>query len=328
MSFLKKLFALDRGLLFILAASTLTVLLFSCKTQSNEEHAGEVNSDLAFAKAETKNDASSEKNVQQRNISQEWKDYWYAGKAEITSYKLEQARYGEMREGTAALIFVTEDFLPEVQVKADNPSKSNIPVIKLNTTKNFATGIYPYSLMTSAFYPVQEEAHAVKISHSMQEWCGQMYVQLNNRDSFEVMSHSYFEGRADQDFTLPKAILENELWTQLRINPKELPIGTLQIIPDFGYTMMKHKELKAYPAEATLIKNAYHLTYNSLNRTFIIYFSENFPHTIEGWEETYPDTRTGEKLTTKAIKIKTIKSAYWGKNSNVDAVLRTELGLN
>ena len=36
--------------------------------------------------------------------------YWYKGKAEITSYKLQQARYGEMYEGTAVTIFVTEDF--------------------------------------------------------------------------------------------------------------------------------------------------------------------------------------------------------------------------
>ena len=30
------------------------------------------------------------------NLSQEFSDYWFAGAAELTSYKLEQARYGEV----------------------------------------------------------------------------------------------------------------------------------------------------------------------------------------------------------------------------------------
>ncbi|MDP7238046.1 MAG: hypothetical protein QGI34_15090, partial [Candidatus Latescibacteria bacterium] len=37
-------------------------------------------------------------------------DYWYQGKAEITSYTLKQARYGEIHDGHVVLIFVTEDF--------------------------------------------------------------------------------------------------------------------------------------------------------------------------------------------------------------------------
>lgn len=59
-----------------------------------------------------------------RVLSDEYKDYWFNGQAEITSYTLEQERYGEMRTGTAVLIFVTEDFLPDAQVKANkNPTQ-------------------------------------------------------------------------------------------------------------------------------------------------------------------------------------------------------------
>ena len=50
-----------------------------------------------------------------RNLSQEFKKYWFSGKAEITSYQLSQLRYGELREGTAVTIFVTEDFLQKEQ---------------------------------------------------------------------------------------------------------------------------------------------------------------------------------------------------------------------
>ena len=42
------------------------------------------------------------------DLSQDFKDYWYDGSAEISSYQLYQERYGEMREGTAVMIFVTE----------------------------------------------------------------------------------------------------------------------------------------------------------------------------------------------------------------------------
>lgn len=319
MSFSKKLFALDRALFFIIAAIAIVTMIFSCKTEQKK--------DYAFAKAETPSQSTTITKNKQRAISKEWKDYWYAGKAEITSYKLQQARYGELREGTAALIFVTEDFLPKVQVKADRQNVSNIAILKLNTTKNFTTGIYPYSLMTSTFYPVQEEAHALKVTHSMQEWCGQMYVQINNRENFEVRSHSYFEGFADQEFTVPKAILENELWSQLRVNPKELPIGDFEAIPDVGYLKMKHKEIKAYKVKATRTASNYTLEYPTLDRSLTIDFSETFPHHILSWSESYIDGRSGQQMTTSATKIKTLKSAYWGKNSNEDSVLRKELGL-
>ncbi|GAL73363.1 hypothetical protein [Jejuia pallidilutea] len=121
-------------------------------------------------------------------LSQQFKDYWYAGTAEISSYELNQARYGENREGTAVLIYVTEDFLPEIQVKANNQNTTNIPILKLNATKNFNTGIYPYSIMQSTFYPVANNQHALKVSSSMQEWCGQMYAQLNNKEKFNIAS--------------------------------------------------------------------------------------------------------------------------------------------
>jgi hypothetical protein len=127
-------------------------------------------------------------------LSQEFKSYWYAGNAELTSYKLVQARYGELREGHATLIYVTEEFLPKIQVKADYPNATNVPVLKLNAVKKFNTGIYPYSIMQSTFYPVANNQHAIKVSSSMQEWCGHVYTQLNNKSQFEVVSHSYFQG--------------------------------------------------------------------------------------------------------------------------------------
>lgn len=262
-------------------------------------------------------------------LTKEFKDYWYAGNAEITSFKLEQARYGEMRDGTAVLVYVTEDFLPQEQVKADNYSKTNIPVLKLNATKNFNTGIYPYSIMQSTFFPVANNQHLIKASVSIQEWCGHVYTQLNNRKGFEVMSHSYFQSEADQIISLEKTWTENEIWTKLRIDPNSLPIGEIRIIPSLEYTRLSHKTIKAYKATASLENGNYTISYPELNRTLTINFNSNFPYDILGWEETSKSGygASAKTLTTKATKLESIKSAYWGRNSNSDEGLRTVLKL-
>lgn len=258
-------------------------------------------------------------------LSQEFKDYWYAGTAEISSYKLNQARYGENRKGTAVLIYVTEGFLPEIQVKADNQNLSNIPVLKLNATKNFNTGIYPYSIMQSTFYPVANNQHALKVSSSIQEWCGHVYEQLNNKGKFNITSHSYFQGEADKSFKLDKTVLENELWTQLRINPKSLPVGNLNIIPSLEFLRMKHKEIKPYNSNAIVTDSTYTLAYDGLDRTLVIDFNPEFPYDILGWKETF---KSGAKIMeTTASKLKTITSPYWQKNSNADELLRDTLQL-
>ena len=265
-----------------------------------------------------------------QQLSEAFKNYWYSGEAEITSYKLVQARYGEIRDGHAVLIFVTEDFLPNEQVKANQQNTDNISVLKLNATKKFNTGIYPYSVMQSTFYPVSNNQHALKVSSSIQEWCGQVYTQLNNRNNFEVDSHSYFQDEADTSFNLEKAILENELWTQLRLDPKQLPTGDLQIIPSLEYLRFGHIDLMAYKASAMLTNSSYTISYPKLDRTLIINFNPEFPYEISSWEETFKSGfgTNAKHLTTKATKLATIKSPYWSKNQNKDIGLRETLQLN
>lgn len=294
-------------------------LFISCKKEKEENVAHKWKTEFKVGK-----------NFEKQQLPETFKSYWYAGEAEISSYKLEQARYGELREGTAVLVFVTEDFLPEIQVKADVRSDSTIPVLKLNATKNFNTGIYPYSIMQSTFYPVKNNQHALKVSSSIQEWCGQVYSQINNRNQFEVMSHSYFEGEADESFKLEKSILENELWTQLRIDPKSLPVGSLNIIPSLEFIRLKHIKTKAYQAEAELNEGQYTINYPKLHRKLVINFNPHFPHDILSWEESFKSGfgDDAQLLTTKAKKLKTIKSAYWKQNSSKYEKLRDTLFLN
>ena len=311
-------------LLFAFLILSAPFLIISCELKASSE----VNTVI---------DAESMKNntedLRPTPLSPEFKEYWYSGEAEITSYKLEQARYGELREGKAVLIFVTEPFLADKQVKANRSNPENIPVLKLNSTKKYLTGIYPYSIMSSSFYPVQDNQHAIKISSSIQEWCGHVYSQLNNREVFEYEAHSYFEGEADQKFNMEKNILENELWNKLRINPNGLPRGEIEIIPSLEYIRVSHQRIKPYKAIASITEkdgiSSYSLTYPELDRTLTINFSTAFPYTIESWTDEFKSGygANAKIMTSKATKINSLKASYWQQNANKDIFLREQLGL-
>ena len=130
--------------------------------------------------------------------------YWEQGKAELTRYALKQARYGEIREGNALMVFVTEPFLVEKQVKSEMGSGAKATqVLKLNAIRKFNTGIYDYSIMSSIFKPIDERKHpqALKVSTSSQEWCGHTFMQINLRGKeYAVTANSYFEAEGDQKF--------------------------------------------------------------------------------------------------------------------------------
>ena len=300
------------------------LFIVSCRQgKENTENTSLVANDMEVFPKKTSN----------KPLSPAFKEYWYAGKAEITSYSLEQARYGEIRNGKAVLIYVTEPFLADKQVKADESHPGNVSVLKLNSTKKFLTGIYPYAIMNSSFYPVSDQQHAIKLSTSVQEWCGQVFTQLNNKEQFEINSFSYFESEGDRSFKLDKTHLENEIWNKIRINPNNLPVGDILMIPSLEYTRLAHKDLKAYAAEAKLDTkdeiSTYTLTYPVLKRTLSISFSSSFPYEIDNWTESFPSGSgaNSQMLTTRANKIKTLKRAYWKENSNSDVVLRDSLGL-
>lgn len=272
-----------------------------------------------------------------------FKAYWYSGKAELTRYRLQQARYGEIHPGEAVLIFVTEDFLPDKQVKheiGERPAKA-LSVLKLNFTRHFFTGIYPYSMMTSVFTPVEvSKTGSLKVASSAQEWCGQTYMQLNQRGGkFKGVFHSYFQAEADREFELESAWLEDELWAQIRLNPASLPVGQIRIIPGTQYLRLSHHPIRVENAQATLgdsldpalspdsIK-VYRLQYRDLPRILKISFEAPFPYRILAWEEKILDGfKDPQWLTTRAVRSHSLVTDYWMKNSAADSTYRKMLGM-
>ena len=274
--------------------------------------------------------------------NQSFGNYWYQGKAELTKYELEQARYGEIHRGEAVLIFVTENFLNDRQVKHEfGTSQNTTTVLKLNAYRHFFTGIYPYSLLTSTFAPVSHLlTPALKVSASTQEWCGHAYTQLNLRDSgYLVRGHSYFQREGDQEFNLESTLLEDQVWTQIRMNPAALKTGELLIVPALQHLRMVHKPVKGYAAEATLslaeradlsekVLHQYQLKYREIDRVLTIVFEAEFPYQILGWTEKMEHGAGSNKaLITRANIDKSMISPYWQQNSVADSTARKALGL-
>ncbi len=285
------------------------------------------------------NPKDSDMNSSPKSIAQmaDFNSYWYANTAEISRYKLEQARYGEMHDGDVVLVFVTEDLGDESHVKNDRQLGGNsVPILKLNYVKHFTTGIYDYSMMSSIFTPVDQEeiANSLRVTTSAQEWCGHAYMSLDLRgEEYEIESHSYFEGEADKSYKVKKVMLEDEIFNLIRIKPNSLPIGEFEMIPSTMYCRLMHVEPAPYSVKASS-KNegdgtTYTIRYPELDRTFSIHYRNEFPYKIQGWEETYiSGFGSGKKeLTTKATLTHTRISPYWTENAVEDIKLRKELGL-
>jgi hypothetical protein len=269
-------------------------------------------------------------------------DYWYQGEAEVTSYELEQARYGEVHPGEAVMIFVTEDFSRSKQVKLDDPGAAGddaVKVLKLNAIRKFYTGVYPYSMMTSVFTPVAPTGslpRTLKVTTSSQEWCGHTFTQKNRTgDGWRVALFSYFESEGDRTVELPGAIPEDELWTLVRLAPEELPTGEVSLIPGTVFQRLRHLSWEVHRATARLEPAeeeglmVYTVDYRDLDRELTILFRRDFPHEIEGFEERTPSGfgRGAETLTTRARKKARILLDYWRHNGVDDGHYREQLGL-
>ncbi len=266
--------------------------------------------------------------------TQEFSSYWYQGKAEIARFDLKQARYGELRNGHAVLVFVTEDFLVKEQVKYDGDGNADrTSVLKTNLLERYSTGIYDYAQMTSVFSPV-DGTPALKANTSVQDWCGQVFSQVNRRGkSYTGTLFSYFQSEGDHEFAVGDAWLEDALFNQVRLDPARLPTGAVRMLPSLRFLRLMHKPTEAVEAQATLVSDGTISTYTvqmpALQRTLSIRFTTAFPHALEGWSETRPDGRgaNAQVLTTEAVRTHRVMEPYWEQNANSDDPLRDRLGL-
>lgn len=275
----------------------------------------------------------------------DFQSYWYQGLAEMNRYKLQQSRYGEIHEGEAVLIFVTEDFLPEKQIKYEfGPSENAQRGFKLNAYRRFYTGLYPYTMLTSTFRPASDATQPPwKIAATSQEWCGMTYTQYNLKgDGYDALLHSYFQAEGDQKFRVEGTLLEDDIWLKVRQDPSSLPTGEVKMVPGAHYLRLMHKNTRAYPGNASISEprdtswsdapvRTWTLHYPELQRTWKVHFEDSFPHTIVAWEETYPSLFSPnggpQMLTTTGTLTHATFTDYWNQHSLQHAPMRQKLGL-
>lgn len=270
---------------------------------------------------------------------EKFSDYWYSGEGELSTYSMEQIRYGEKRQGQVVMVYVSENFLPEQQVKREYGEKKGITVLKLNKINRFVTGIYDYSIMTSVFTPIKfrEYPATLKVTNSSQDWCGQSFSQYNLRNrTLEYQQNSYFQSEGDLQKEIDATYTEDDVWTRIRIEPQMLPLGKIEMVPSMEYLRLKHKEFKSYEAIATLVLQVnaneeefylYTLKYPELDRELKIKCQAKFPFKILGWEEKWMASKPSDTEITKAQIKKTIQSPYWKLNGLENMNYRDSLQL-
>jgi hypothetical protein len=278
--------------------------------------------------------------------SQFWA-YWSDGKAELDYYTGTQLRYGETRKCSTVLIYVTEQFNAEKQVKADNADSKNAAqtsVLKLNHIKRFQTGIYAYSVMSSVFTPLvastvqstrYEAGAPLKMTFTSQEWCGMTFQQLNRQadKSMKSRSQSYFETEGDHDESLPAnetTLFANDLFIAVRELVKPLQTGAATLYPTLERARLSHKPLAA--EQATISKKqvdarvqgkpvaAVEWTIATQSASWMFTVETQYPRRIVAF------TYTENGKTVEHAELRTTKRLpYWQLNKLADEHYWTEL---
>ena len=263
--------------------------------------------------------------------------HWGDGKAELSGYAVKTSRYGAPREGRVVLIYVTEPMDRRNWIKddaGDVPREERVNVIKLNHVLKFQTGIYPYSVMTSVFAPVDgkpgERFAPAKIAMSAQEWCGHVYQKVIARpDAFESELRSYFHADGDRDATVklpPGTLYEDALLIQLRELDGPFAGGrdwAGPIVPSLWSQRKRHAALE--PLKATIRRDSstrdglpvtrFTLAYGSVSTTYEV--EKAGPRRVLFWNSSDGD---------EARLLKTTRLPYWQLHGPGDEKYLQQIG--
>jgi hypothetical protein len=260
---------------------------------------------------------------------------WGDGNAEMSSYRAVSSRYGAPREAELVLIYVTEPLDRATLVK-DDAAERPVNVLKLNVSEKFDTGVYPYSVMTSVFAPVDayraERFQPVKLTLTAQEWCGHVFRGVwPGEAGFRSALYSYFasEGEADQQVDAPPGTLyEDALLIQLRELDGPFAGGddwSGHLVPALWQQRRTHEALSAVPATITRADarrdgtpvTRFTLAYDGYTRTYDV--EQSAPRRVLGWQ-----TSLGDRAELEA----TDRLPYWQLNAPGDESARARFGLS
>ncbi|MBI5512243.1 MAG: hypothetical protein HY909_00655 [Deltaproteobacteria bacterium] len=262
---------------------------------------------------------------------------WGDGRAELTSYDAVVPRYGERRSAELVLIYVTEPLDRATWVKDDDaPPERRVEALKLNQSLKFTTGLYPYSVLTSVFAPVdrwRSEAFApVKLTLTAQEWCGHVFQGVwPGAERFNTQWFSYFAGEGEGSATVtvrPGGLYEDALLIQLRELDGPFNGGrdwAGELVPTLWRSRRTHQPYR--PAPATISRTRGEASGSPVHRFVVVsgdYRREltveaDGDHRVLGWS-----TSDGEVVSLR----RTARLPYWQLNHESDAPARATLGLD
>lgn len=274
----------------------------------------------------------------------EFRDYWYDNRAEISTYAISEMRYGELRQGTRVMVFVTEPLRKSTYIKPDEnlPAKKKVEVMKLNDLRKFPTGVYDYSVMTSVFASVngndaKPPFSTIKVSFTAQEWCGTVFEIIKRQGkALQGNLYSYFEQDGEKSYKINtgnRLETEDNLWLLIReLTPsifKNSHTLTLDIIPSawnrrkthtpaqsVNCSLSKQKSGNLETAIGTLATNLFQWEYDG--KMTKVWVERDYPRRILQWQESDGSSGT---------IIASVRETYWHKNKNSHFYLRYELGL-
>ena len=270
--------------------------------------------------------------------------HWADGRAEISSYRVVQPRYGEAREGYGVLIFVTEDLNRNTYVKVESPTPQaeRVYVLKLNNVLKFTTGIYDYSVMTSVFSAVEgldgtRPFELMKVNLSSQEWCGHVFDEIRADDGkLRGALNSYFEREGLRTYSLDVAdgfMCEDHLLIQIRElkgpmmrSGESRPVRLLRSLWSFRTRRRPHALVdarlrKGKPESITVANeshNAIPWRWETDRWNTTVWVEAAYPRRILKWED-----GTGAR----AELITTVREPYWRQKALSDEVYRKRLGI-
>ena len=270
--------------------------------------------------------------------------HWGDGRAELSSYRIDQPRYGESREAYGVMIFVTEDLNAGTGIKVESPTSAagRVYVLKLNNVLKFTTGIYDYSVMTSIFSAVEpgagtEPFEPWKVNLTSQEWCGHVFEEVRvGADSLRGDLNSYFERDGRQQWRLQRpAAFESEDNLLIRIRElkgewmKTGEARQFQLLP--GLWKIRSGEAPRKLVHATLTKGgveeidaggvraaAVRWTWGYGHGQTVVWVEQAAPRRILAWRDS--GGSSGELLNT-------LRVPYWELQANSDGTYRQQLGI-
>jgi len=149
--------------------------------------------------------------------------------------------------------------------------------------------------MTSVFHPLgeQTDSKALKVTTSIQDWCGHVFMQTNRRNgSMKTEIKSYFEQEEGGEFTENAASLAAEAKWLKGDNDKTI---------------------------------TYQISYPDSGRKLAIEIQTSSPYAIESWKE----SDANGVLSSGELKKRLTNIDYWNYSSEQKgAKLRKQLNLN